>query len=240
MYFIEYDTNLKIVSCINYKKKDSNLIEISEEQYIKFIEGIDSYSNYFISKDAKLCSKIKIQIINESNVEKLLDFCAKCKVLGYYNNSSIEKMKLEWCKQNGEYFCAIKDNEIIAVAGCHRLPQISNSAWRILFRGCELPNKDNFKGLSKGDWKSITQREFIPIMIDYCNSNELYLTTNVDIDNSNGKAARNHKLMGLLEKQGILSNKGDMDLFSTYQTLWQLNISEYQKRRNLIKNEYMG
>ena len=36
------------------------------------------------------------------------------------------------------------------------------TAWRILFRGCELPNKDVFKGMGKGDWNSITQREIIP------------------------------------------------------------------------------
>ena len=49
-------------------------------------------------------------------------------------------MKYEWCKEQGEYFCAIVDDEIVAVAGCHPLPEVGPNAWRIMFRGCELPH----------------------------------------------------------------------------------------------------
>lgn len=148
-------------------------------------------------------------------------------------------MKLLWCKQIGEYWCAIKDNKIIAVAGCHPLPEVSPNAWRIMFRGCEIPGTDTFKGLSKGDWNSITQREFIPLMIKWCSSNELYITTNINHDHSNGKAPRNHRLMRLLAKQGILDNCGDIVLNNTEQTLWKLNISEYTERRNKLTGKYV-
>lgn len=148
-------------------------------------------------------------------------------------------MKLLWCKQIGEYWCAIKDNKIIAVAGCHPLPEVSPNAWRIMFRGCEIPGTDTFKGLSKGDWNSIIQREFIPLMIKWCSSNELYITTNINHDHSNGKASRNHRLMGLLAKQGILDNCGDIVLNNTEQTLWKLNISEYTERRNKLTGKYV-
>ena len=109
-----------------------------------------------------------------------------------------------------------------------------------MFRGCELPGNDTFKGLSKGDWNSITQREFIPLMIKWIPSDELYITTNIHNDHSNGKAPRNHRLMGLLAKQRILDNCGDMFLNNHEQTLWKLNIDEYTSRRNCLTGKYIS
>ena len=180
-----------------------------------------------------------IKTIGSKELNMLQEFCDNCKKLGYKNNSSFEAMKLLWCKSEGEYWCAIKDSRIIAVAGCHPLPEVGDNAWRIMFRGCELPGNDTFKGLGKGDWNSITQREFIPLMIQWIPSNELYITTNIDNEHSNGKAARNHRLMGLLAKQGILNNCGDMMLNDVNQTIWKLNIDEYTRRRERIKGNYV-
>lgn len=184
---------------------------------------------------------LKVVPIEQQHTQMLEVFCEKCADLGYFNNDSIEQMKLDWCKDVGEYFCAIKNNEIVAVAGCHPFPQMKNysNPWRILFRGCELPKKDTFKGLGKGDWNSITQREFIPLMIEYCNSDNLFITTNIETDNSNGKAKRNHKLMKLLAKQGILDHEADMPVYDTYQSIWKLNIAEYTRRRNKLGGTYV-
>jgi hypothetical protein len=182
---------------------------------------------------------MKIEIIQDKHLDMLQEFCNTCNDLGYENNSSFRAMKLIWCKMQGEYWCAIKDNKIIAVAGCHPLTEVSSNAWRIMFRGCELPGNDTFKGLGKGDWNSITQREFIPLMIEHIPSDELYITTNTTHEHSNGKAARNHRLMGLLAKQGILDNYGDCVLYYTQQTLWRLNIEEYKKRRERIIGKYV-
>lgn len=182
---------------------------------------------------------MKIETIQDKHLGMLQDFCNKCKELGYENNSSFAAMKLLWCKTQGEYWCAIENKQIIAVAGCHPLPEVSPQAWRILFRGCELPGHDTFKGLGKGDWNSITQREFIPLMIDYIPSRELYITTNISNEHSNGKTARNHKLMQLLSKQRILDNCGILMLYYTSQSLWRLNIDEYLKRRANIQGKYV-
>ena len=180
-----------------------------------------------------------IKTIEHEDLDMLQEFCDKCKELGYSNNISFETMKLAWCKEVGEYWCAIRDNKIVAVAGCHPLPEVGERAWRIMFRGCELPGNDTFRGLGKGDWNSITQREVIPRMIDWIPSDELYITTNTDHDHSNGKASRNHRLMGLLAKQGILDNCGDMILYDVKQTIWKLNIEEYLRRRERIKGSYV-
>lgn len=182
---------------------------------------------------------MQIKIITDELVPALQLFCKKAKQLKYENNSSLKAMKFDWCKEQGEYFCAIKDNEIVAVAGCHPLPEINPNAWRILFRGCELPMQDTFRGLGKGDWNSITQREMIPKFIEYCPTDELYITTNTYHEHSNGKAARNHKLMGLLARQGILDKHSEMMLYYTEQTVWKLNIEEYIRRRNKLKGRYV-
>jgi len=182
---------------------------------------------------------MKIEVLQDKHLDMLQVFCNKCKELGYQNNQSFQAMKLLWCKSQGEYFCAVKDNEIVAVAGCHPLPEVSPNAWRIMFRGCELPMQDTFTGLGKGDWNSITQREMIPKFIEYCPTDELYITTNTYHEHSNGKAARNHKLMGLLARQGILDKHGEMMLYYTEQTVWKLNIEEYTRRRNKLKGCYV-
>ena len=178
--------------------------------------------------------------ITDELIPELEIFCKKCYHLGYINNETLKAMKYEWCKEQGEYFCAIMGNDIVAVAGCHPLPEVSENAWRIMFRGCELPQQDTFKGLGKGDWNSITQREMIPKFIEWCPSDELFLTTNIDHEHSNGKAARNHRLMGLLAKQGILDKHCDMELYYTAQTIWKLNIDEYTERRNKLRGKYVG
>jgi len=182
---------------------------------------------------------MQIKIITDELVPALELFCKKAKQLKYENNSSLKAMKFDWCKEHGEYFCAIKDNEIVAVAGCHPLPEVNPNAWRIMFRGCELPMQDTFRGLGKGDWNSITQREIIPKFIEYCPTDELYITTNTYHEHSNGKAARNHKLMGLLARQGILDKYSEMMLYYTEQTVWKLNIQEYTSRRNKLKGRYV-
>jgi len=183
---------------------------------------------------------MRIQPITQELLPKLEIFCKHAEELGYINNASLKAMKYEWCNDfGGKYFCAIKDDIIIAVAGCHPLPEVGENAWRILLRGCELPNTDTFKGLGKGDWNSITQREFIPKFIEWCPSDELYITTNITHEHSNGKASRNHRLMGLLAKQGILDKHCDMELYYTAQTVWKLNINEYTRRRNKLRNIYV-
>ena len=181
---------------------------------------------------------IIVPLIDEL-IPELEIFCDKAKELGYTNNSSLKAMKYDWCKEQGEYFCAIRDDEIVAVAGCHPLPEVGPNAWRIMFRGCELPQTDTFKGLGKGDWNSITQREMIPKFIEWIPSDELYITTNTDHEHSNGKASRNHRLMGLLARQGILYYEGRMILNQTEQALWKLNIDEYTNRRSRLKGKYV-
>ena len=60
---------------------------------------------------------MKIEIIQDKHLDMLQEFCNACKELEYQNNSSLQAMKLLWCKTWGEYWCALKDHKIVAVAG---------------------------------------------------------------------------------------------------------------------------
>ena len=88
--------------------------------------------------------------------------------------------------------------------------------------------------MNKGNWNTITWRDFIPVYIDCCPTDNLYITTNISNEHS-GKALRNHKLMSLLSKQGMLDKVCDIVLYYTDQTVWRLNVQEYVKRRRLCE-----
>ena len=60
---------------------------------------------------------LSIEIITDKHLDMLQTFCQECDKLGYQNNSSLQSMKLLWCKQTGEYWCAVDNDKIVAVAG---------------------------------------------------------------------------------------------------------------------------
>lgn len=171
-------------------------------------------------------------------IPELEIFCEKAKELGYTNNSSLKAMKYEWCKEQGEYFCAIKGNDIVAVAGCHPLPEVGPNAWRVMFRGAQLPGYNKSFGLNKYHMSAITWREILPAQIQFCDTEELYITTNVDYDAS-GKMNKIHRLFRSLHKLGMVDYQGREFLYQTEQSVWKLNINEYTKRRNMIGEKYV-
>mgnify|MGYP001586018130 CR=1 FL=1 len=180
---------------------------------------------------------IIVPLIDEL-IPELEIFCDKAKELGYNNNSSLEAMKYDWCKKQGEYFCAIVDNDIVAVAGCHPLPEINDKAWRVMFRGAQLPGYNKSFGLNKYHMSAITWREILPAQIQFCDTDELYITTNVEYDAS-GKMNKIHRLFKSLHKLGMVNYHGRVFLYQTEQSVWKLNINEYTKRRNMIGDKYV-
>tara|TARA_B100000287_G_scaffold176412_1_gene166376 strand:+ start:637 stop:1176 length:540 start_codon:yes stop_codon:yes gene_type:complete len=167
--------------------------------------------------------------------EKLQIFCDKCKKLNYINNVSFKSMKLEWCKNWGEFFCIIHEKEIISVAGCHPLPEVSSNAWRIFFRSCDIPKTVIHKGLHKGT--NHKARLYINKFIEYCPTNELYVTSNID-NKKYKEIVRNNKTLHLISKQKnpILENVGEIKLYDTNQTIWKLNIDIFQKKYEKYKD----
>lgn len=86
MYFIEYNKQTgEITGCINFEDKTKNLIPITEQKYIAFIEGADNLANYNIqngkikekeqkvhldvSPHYKTTQLIEIQSTNDPDIE---------------------------------------------------------------------------------------------------------------------------------------------------------------------------
>jgi hypothetical protein len=166
--------------------------------------------------------------IDETLYDKLQIFCNECNKLGYKNNASFEAMKLEWCKNWGEFFCIIVDNKIVSVSGCHPLPEVDNTAWRIFFRSCVLPKSLPFKGLHKQI--NPKTRLYCRKFIDYLPTKNLYITTNVE-NNEYSDIFRYHKPVLIESEQNnpLVENAGQIRLYNTDQIIWKFNVDLYNK-----------
>jgi hypothetical protein len=178
--------------------------------------------------------KLSVSDLYSVDQQALEIFFDECKRLGYVNNISHETIKTEFVKERfGNIWFLSKDNRIISMAGCHRFDEISTSAFRILYRGCDLPGTDVKKTLSRSQFNAACFRELVPYQLAWITSkgydkNEAYLTVNM--------GNRNHRAMCLIEKQGFLERIGDMEIFYTEQTVWKFNTAHYESVRQTIKS----
>lgn len=171
-----------------------------------------------------------LNVIDNLEDYALEDFFNECKQLNFVNNTSKDQMKFDRVKQLfGNYWGLELDNRLIATAGCLAFPEVSDNAFRIQFRGCEIPCTDIKKTLSKSHFNSSTFRELIPYQIQWCDkmgSNELYLTTNLD--------NKNHRAMQLIAKQGFLTLHSQEMLFGKEQAIWRFHIEKYISERKKL------
>lgn len=162
-------------------------------------------------------------------------FCKSCKNLGYNNNSSLDAMRFAKTKQEGEFWGAWYYNKLIAVAGAHPLPEVSPTAIRVLFRGCQLYSPH--EGLNASHMNSVPFGDILPYQIEMYKDYDLYTTTNI-INDSSGKMHRTHKVMSLLAKKGIVDLVIDnMIIYNTQQSVWKLNKDVYLELRNSIRKD---
>jgi hypothetical protein len=167
-------------------------------------------------------------------VDDLDVFCQKCGELGYKNNDSVKAMKLDWCRRiGGQYFLTYDNKEIIAVSGCHPLPEVGATTWRLLFRGANLKN-NIFGVMSKSH---MTSTGFFYHMLPQVawaqehGGDQFVITTNW-VNPEIKSMEKSHRTFKLLERQGLVSCLVEkMELFNTIQTVWQLNLSKYSQLR---------
>jgi hypothetical protein len=164
-----------------------------------------------------------------------------CKSLGLENNKDAAAIKLDKMQMPyGQYFIGW-DNAadcIWNLAGVHHLPELGNNAWRVLFRGAQLPGYA--LGISK-DFFSISHhwRYFLPLQIMYIQASrpdaDFIVTTNI----KNGGAGKSDRLdkvvMPLLADQGIVELvEYDYELFNTRQNIWRINLDVLEAKRRLL------
>lgn len=169
---------------------------------------------------------------------KLINFCAKCNDLGYKNNESLEAMRLEWCLgQGGQFFLTYYDDALISVSGCHPIPQVDNTAYRLLFRGVELPEYQNFFNVvSKTHMSALPFFYHVPLQIAWAKKQEFskfVITTNWDNPDGIKSMNKSHRVFKLLARQGLVDCEIEkIHLWHTDQSVWKLNINSYEILRS--------
>lgn len=163
----------------------------------------------------------------------LEEFCSRCALVGYKNNSSLEAMRLDWCISiGGQFFLTLLDNEIISVSGCHPLLD----CYRVLFRGATLPEYQNIFGVpSKTHMGSIPFFSHLPLQMAWAKSKRYVsqvVTTNWSNPDGIESMSHSHRVFQLLERQGIVSCLHEkINLFNTEQSVWLINEHKYQEAR---------
>lgn len=173
-----------------------------------------------------------VEILTDPSAPDVQQFFTECLSRGYLNNISAESIKFRWAIEErlGRFWILRNQGSIVAMAGCHWIPEIHPTAFRIQFRGCEIPGTDIKKTLSKGQFNSSTFRELIPYQLSWIQAlghYEIFLSVNLD--------NRNHRAMELLEKQGFLEFYKSGELFNTSQTIWKFNVDYYENVRRKVR-----
>ena len=168
--------------------------------------------------------------------DKVLDFCNS---QNFSNNTSLEKMKWQWCLDTGAWTVAIVDNKIVSIAGAHELPEVSPNAYRCLFRGAQLPGYTLM--FSKNIFKTGIQLSYLlPLQMKWAKMQneqaEFYLSSNVN-NEGGGKSHRwNKVLTKTLVSRNVLTLEKTIKLYNVQQYLWKINTTNYFKERSLSIN----
>ena len=172
--------------------------------------------------------KLTFRFATNNDKHLVEDFC---KLQKDNNNTSLEKMKWDWCPI---WTIALAENKIVSIAGVHELPEVSPNAYRCLFRGAQLPGwalgtgRDIFK-------TGIQLSHLLPLQIKWAkmqNENaELYLSTNIN-DEGGGKSHRMDKILApYVASRGALTLEKTINLYHVPQNLWRINVERYFKER---------
>jgi hypothetical protein len=173
---------------------------------------------------------MKIIKVEENHFEKLEKFCHHCSSLGWVNNATIEKLRIEKVKENdGAYFAIEENEEIVSIAGCYKFIEYSLNSWRIFYRSATLPGKAKNPGLHRGTGER--GRLYINAFLDYTNSENLFFTTNIENSEWNN-ITRYHTHM--LKESSLLDSYVEYcetkNLLGAEQAIWKLNNEKYYRR----------
>jgi hypothetical protein len=133
------------------------------------------------------------------------------------------------------FFGAFDNNDIISLAGVHRLPEVNDRAWRCLFRGAQLPgytphwSLDIFK--SGIHFSQFLYRQ-IKLVQDIDPQAEFYISTNVKADTGVKSSRMNEVMMPRIAKRGIWDlHLENFKLYHVPQNLWKVNVAVYMEAR---------
>ena len=148
-------------------------------------------------------------------------FIAECALLGYKNNSSLKEMRWDWCLDGGMWYATYENDVIISITGIHPF----KDGYRALYRGAQLSPRP-IKGLNRYQMQSWGIYDHLPLQIEFAKGKPLYITTNVNKDNS-GRMNRIHKSFTAMSNGGMVDYIGDEQIFNAIQSVWKLNKDRY-------------
>lgn len=176
---------------------------------------------------------LRYKQLEESDLPQVEIFCQNCRELNLKNNSSFEALKIHEIKPPyGQYWLIIDDDteKVVGISGCHHLPEVSEVAFRILYRSCLLPSYRMFQG--QGLFKKITEHEplfknLVPLQVAWARQHgarEIFITTNSNRDeNWKEKMLQMDRILRVMEKQKVVSlYRSDMELYNCRQNIWRL------------------
>ena len=156
----------------------------------------------------------------------LEDFIEQCTLLGYKNNSSLKELRWNWCLEGGMWYVTYEEDSIISISGIHPF----KDGYRALYRGAQLSPRP-IKGLNRYQMQSWGIYDHLPLQIEFAKGKPIYITTNVNKDNS-GRMNRIHKSFTVLAKGGMIDYINDEQIFNAIQSVWKLNVDRYFEIRN--------
>jgi hypothetical protein len=148
---------------------------------------------------------------------KLLDFTEKCKEKGYVNNSSLSKLRFDWCLDNGGmWYVTIVNDNYISMSGIHEFLD----GYRCLYRSVQLESIANV-GLNMQS-TSYCWTQQLPLQVKYSGLKPMYITTNI------GKNTPDHmlkidKIMKIMKKYSMVQFIKTELINGVQQNLWLLN-----------------
>jgi hypothetical protein len=189
--------------------------------------------------------ELEIRLLQESDHEKLLDFCNTCKELGWQNNDSFKTIKLDkMLMPHGQYFIGYDYSKVVIwnLAGVHQFPEIGPSAWRCLFRGAQLPGYTLTSGLTKDMFKiGFHLSYFLPMQIKFIKeqypNSEFYMTSNTKSNETYFAKSQqlDSGIMPRLASRGVFKRTHEnFMLYNTIQSVWQIQEDTYWEQRNKV------
>lgn len=166
--------------------------------------------------------------INKDDI-LLNDFILECQKRGYYNNSSIEKIKFDYFEYSS-FFGGVHEGKLKVFSGVHNFDFDNKRYWRVLFRGVTLYD-DAFKPVTSRNLRlaSINFGICTTLQMKWIERNfsdPIFVMTSNDKENSIDTAGRSHAV-DRLARAGLIT--GCKPLFKnieylyTVQNVWEFN-----------------
>lgn len=184
---------------------------------------------------------LEFRLLTESDYPDLQVFCDYFKQQGLKNNDSFESIKLLKMKMPyGQYFIGYDTDkkQIWNLLGVHHLPEIHEHAWRVFFRGAQLPGYRLGTALTSDIFKLGFQITYmiemqVKFILEHDPQAEFFASTNTPQAETFARSQFiDQNIAPMLVKRGVFTKEfEDFELFKTKQSIWKLNVNKYFEER---------